>query len=400
MKLAIHGGEPVRQTKIYYGRQYIDQADCDAVNAVMLGDLITTGPRVKELEGRLCALCDVNYASAVANGTAALHAACYAAGIGPGDEVITTPMTFAASANCVLYCGGTPVFADIDPTTYNISPAAIREKITSRTKAIIAVDFTGQAADLAPIRKLCDEYGLVLIEDAAHSIGTKYNGIPVGSVADITTLSFHPVKTITGGEGGAVLTNSHTYYRRVDLFRTHCITRDVDDMHNKTEGSWYMEQLDLGYNYRLTDFQAALIVSQLDKLDRFAKRRKEIVRRYDEAFATVPGIILQKEIPQSDTVRHLYIIQLDPAVLNCTRRAFFDAMTAENVVPMVHYIPVYYHPYYQRLGYTKGLCPYAEALYENIMSIPLYYSLTDKDVDDTILAVKKVAAHYKKQMVE
>lgn len=395
-RLAIWGGAPVRSTPLYYGRQYIDEADCRAVNAVMMSDFITTGPKVAALEDALCHLCEASYAVALANGTAALHASCHAAGIGPGDEVITTAMTFAASANCILYCGGTPVFADILPQTYNIDPEDVRRKITPRTKAVIAVDYTGQAAALGELRALCDEHGLLLIEDAAHSIGTKYNGRPVGGIADLTTFSFHPVKTVTGGEGGAVLTNNEKMAEKIRLFRAHSITKDPAEMIHPTGESWYMEQLELGYNYRLTDIQAALVLSQLNKLPLFAARRKAIVKQYNEAFQDTPGILLQQEIPQSDSVHHLYVIQLDTAALSCTRKEFFDAMTAEKVVPMVHYIPVYYHPYYQALGYNKGLCPHAEALYENIMSIPLYYSMTDDDVADTIAAVKKVAAFYAK----
>ena len=382
--------------KIYYGRQYIDEADCAAVREVLLGDYLTTGPKPRELEQRLCELTGASYAVAIANGTAALHAACFAVGIGVGDEVITTPMTFAASANCVLYCGGTPVFADIEPDTYNISPKAVEALITQRTKAVIAVDFTGQAAKYDELRDICERNNLVLIGDAAHSIGTKYNGKNTGNVADITTFSFHPVKTVTGGEGGAVLTNSKEYYNKLLLFRTHGITRNQAQMDSPSDDYWYYEQLELGYNYRLTDFQAALIISQLDKLDMFAARRKEIVKLYNEALSEVPEIILQKEIPQSDTVRHLYIIQLNYGLLKCTRREFFDAMAEKGIICNVHYIPVYYHPYYWQLGYEKGLCPVAERVYEGVLSLPLYYSLTDDDVMDVIAAVRKVVRFHRK----
>lgn len=395
-RLAILGGTPVRETPIYYGHQYIDDADVAAVASVLRSDYLTTGPKVGQLEQALCTLTGARYAAAVSNGTAALHAACYAAGIGAGDEVITTPMTFAASANCVLYCGGTPVFADIDPETYNLSPASIREKITSRTKAVIAVDFTGQPAQLDEIRAICTEHSLVLIEDAAHAIGSKFDGRPVGSIADLTCFSFHPVKTVTGGEGGAVLTGNQAVYEKLLLFRAHCITRNPAQMEKEPEGAWYYEQTGLGPNYRLTDFQAALICSQLEKLDRFAARRKEIVRRYDAAFLEMPELVVQKEIPQADTVRHLYILQLDLKRLTCTRREFFDALAAENVVPNVHYIPVYYHPYYRQLGYEKGLCPAAERLYERILSLPLYYGMTDADVESVITAVKKVICNFRK----
>lgn len=396
-KLAINGGYPVRSGKIYYGRQWIDENDIQAVAEVLRSDYITCGPKVDEFERTLASYTGAKYAVAVSNGTAALHCACLAAGVGPGDEVITTPITFAASANCALYCGARPVFADIDPETYNIDPESIRAHITPKTKAIVAVDFTGQAVKNKEIRAICDEYGLVFIEDAAHAIATKYDGKQVGSLADLTCFSFHPVKTITGGEGGAITTNNEEYYQKLVLAHTHGITHDESLMEEAPhEGPWYYEQISLGYNYRLTDFQAALISSQMTKLDKFVARRKEIVAQYDEAFAKVPGIIVQKEIPESDTCRHLYIIRLDFEQLSCTRREFFDAMSAENVQCQVHYVPVYWFPYYQHLGYKMGLCPNAEMVYQGIMSIPLYPRMTDQDVKDVIHAVKKVAAYYKK----
>ena len=397
-RLAIKGGYPVRGGKIYYGRQWIDDEDVETVAETLRSDFITCGPKVEEMERELEAYTGAKHAVAVSNGTAALHCACIAAGIKPGDEVITTPMTFAASANCVLYCGGRPVFADIDPETYNIDPESIQEKITEKTKAVIAVDFTGQAVDHDRIRKICDEHHLIFIEDAAHAIATKYNGTQVGSLADMTCFSFHPVKTITGGEGGAVTTNDDDFYRKLVLAHTHGITREEYEMEDAPhEGPWYYEQISLGYNYRLTDFQAALIVSQMKKLDRFAARRKEIVRKYDKAFQSIPEIIIQKEIPQSDTCRHLYIIRLNLDRLTCTRREFFDAMSEENVQCQIHYVPVYWFPYYRHLGYGKGLCPNAERIYEGIMSIPLYPKLTNQDVDDVIHAVKKVVENYREK---
>lgn len=397
-KLAVHGGKPVRETKIYYGRQFVDESDIAAVAQVLRSDFLTCGPKIEEMEQALTAYTGAKYAVAVSNGTAALHCACLAAGIGPGDEVITTPITFAASANCALYCGARPVFSDIDPDTYNIDPASIRACLTERTKAVVAVDFTGQAVEYEKIRAICDEYGLIFIEDAAHSLGTKYNGRQVGSLADMTTFSFHPVKTITGGEGGAVLTDSEEYHRKLTLAHAHGITHEEEWMMDAPhEGPWYYEQVELGYNYRITDFQAALIISQMKKLDRFIARRKEIVGRYNEAFSDIPELILQREIHQSDTCRHLYIIRLDLTKLNCTRREFFDAMSAENVQCQIHYVPVYWFPYYRKLGYEKGLCPRAEEIYKGIMSIPLYPRMTDQDVEDVIQAVKKVVEWYKKK---
>ena len=396
-KLAIFGGTPVRENKIFYGRQCIEQDDVDAVVETLTSPYITCGPKVEELEKRLCEFTGAKYAVVVSNGTAALHLAAMAAGIGAGDEVIVSSITFAASSNCVLYCGGTPVFADINPETYNIDPASIRKLITPKTKAVVAVDFTGQAVELDEIRAICKEHNLILIEDAAHSIGTKYNGQPIGSIADMTTFSFHPVKTITGGEGGAITTNDESLYKKLHLYRTHGITRNMEEMLNPSDAMWYNEQVCLGYNYRMTDFQAALLVSQLKKLPQFSARRKEIVKMYDEAFKDMPEIILQKEIPESDTTRHLYIIRLNLELLNCNRRQFFDALYAENTCPQVHYLPVYMHSYYEKkLGYKAGICPNAEAFYNEVMSIPLYYSLTDRDVQDVICAVKIVVAYYRK----
>lgn len=395
-QLAIFGGTPVRETSICYGRQCIDENDINAVCETLRGNLITCGPKVTEFERLLCEYTGAKYAVLVSNGTAALHLAALAANIGPGDEVIVSSITFAASSNCVLYCGGTPVFADINPETYNIDPASIRKLITPKTKAIVAVDFTGQATELDEIQAICKEHNLILIQDAAHSIGTKYKGKGVGSIADMTCFSFHPVKTITAGEGGAITTNDEQLYRKLLRLRTHGITRNTDEMVHPSDDPWYQEQVDLGYNYRMTDFQAALLISQLHKLPAFSARRKEIVARYDEAFAEVPEIFVQKEIPESDTTRHLYIIRLNLDMLNCTRREFFDAMSAEHVQPQVHYLPVYWHSYYEKLGYKKGLCPEAEKLYSEIMSIPLYPALTDAEVEDTIKAVKKIVAHYRK----
>ena len=396
-KLAIMGGEPVRKEKIYYGKQWVTEEDAKAVSEVLVSPYITCGPKVEEAERLLEKYTGAKHAVVCSNGTAALHCACIAAGVGPGDEVITTPLTFAASANCALYCGAKPVFADVNPETYNIDPESIKAHITDRTKAVVAVDFTGQAVELDEIKAICEEHGLILIEDAAHSIGTAYKGKMVGSIADMTTFSFHPVKTVTAGEGGAILTNDDELYKKLVLAHTHGITHDEELMEDAPhEGPWYYEEIALGYNYRMTDFQAALLMSQMKRIDGFKKRRQEIVKKYDEAFKEVPGIIVQKEIPESDTCRHLYIIRLDLEKLSCTRREFFDAMSAENVQCQIHYVPVYWFPYYRHLGYEKGLCPNAEEIYKGIMSIPLYPRMTDAEVEDTIHAVKKIAEYYAK----
>lgn len=395
-KLAIEGGYPVREGQLWYGHQYIDNDDVQAVADVLTSSFITTGPKVDELERELEAYVGADYATVVSSGTAALHCACIAIGLGPGDEVITSPFTFAASANCALYCGAKPVFADIDPETYNIDPMKIREKITAKTKAIIAVDFAGQSVKSDEIRQICDEYGLVFIEDAAHAIATEYKGKRVGSIADITVFSFHPVKTITGGEGGAVITNNPDYYKRALIARSHGIARFPEEMENKEpEGPWYYEMISLGYNYRMTDFQAALVLSQMKKLPWFRSRRKEIVDYYDSRFRDMDEIFPQKIIPESDSCRHLYTIRLNPDKLNCSRREFYDALAAENIICQIHYIPVYWFPYYRKMGYKIGQCPNAEYVYKNIMSIPLYPALKDQDIKDVVHAVKKVVENYR-----
>ena len=395
-ELAINGGKPVFEKRIGYGHQYVDDADIQAVVDVLKSDFLTCGPKIEEAEAKLCKITGAKYAVLIANGTAALHAAMFAADVGPGDEVITTPITFAASANCALYCGAKPVFADINPKTYNINPESVEKKITDKTKAVVAVDFTGQAVEIDKIREICDRHNLIFIEDAAHSLGTKYNGKPVGSLADMTEFSFHPVKTCTAGEGGAITTNDDELYKRLVLFRTHGITRNQELMDKPCEGGWYYQQVALGYNYRMTDIQAALLSSQLDKLEMFEKRRKELVKRYNEAFSVMPELVVQQEIAQSDTVRHLYIIQLNLDMLKCGRREVFEALQAEGLGVNVHYIPVYSFPYYQKLGYRMGECPNAERLYERIISIPLYYSLTDEEQDKVIKAVNKVIKYYRR----
>lgn len=396
MKPAILGGTPIRKEPLPYARQYIDDDDCLAVSIVLKSDYLTTGPKVKEFEEIIADFVGAKYAVSFSNGTAALHGACYAAGIDKGDEVITTPITFAASANCVLYSGGTPVFADIDEYTFNVDVNEIAKKITDKTKAIIPVDYTGQAADIDGIKELVKDTEILIIEDGAHSLGTKYKGTRVGGLADMTMFSFHPVKTITAGEGGIITTNNEEYYIKLINFRTHCITRDINQLVDKEAGGWYYEQLDLGYNYRMTDIQAALGISQMKKIDWFIQRRKEIVMKYNEAFRDLDGIILQKNAEFSDTVNHLYVIKLDLNKLKADRKEIYNALLAENIGVNVHYIPVYWHPYYQKLGYKKGLCPKAEELYNSILTLPLFPAMTDNDVEDVIGGVYKIINYYRK----
>ena len=392
---AIEGGTPVRNTPIYYGHQYIDDKDIEAVVNVLKSDYLTCGPKITELEKKLCDLTGAKYAVVCSNGTAALHIACLAAGVKEGDEVITTPITFAASANCALYCGAKPVFADINEETYNVDPMNVKKLTTSKTKAVVAVSYTGQSVEHKELLEHCHKNGITLIEDGAHVIGTKYDGKMNGSIADMTTFSFHPVKTVTGGEGGAVMTNDKDLYEKLLLFRSHGITRDSKFMEHEIDGPWYYEMVELGFNYRMTDMQAALLISQLDKLPMFSKRRKEIVKRYDEAFSKMPELFVQKEIPESDTTRHLYILRIVPDKLKIDRAKFFEALGKEGVCCNVHYIPTYYFPYYEKLGYKKGLCPKAEKLYDEMLSLPLYYAMSDEDVESVIEAVTKIVDYYK-----
>jgi len=395
MKLAIFGGKQVRDTYLAYGRQCIDEEDISRVNEVLRGDYLTTGPYVAEFEEKVAAYVGAKYAVAVSNGTAALHVACFAAEIGEGDEVIVAPMTFAASANCVLYCGGTPVFADIDPRTHNLDPNEIEKHITTRTKAIIPVDYSGQSVDIDAIRAIADKHNLIIIEDGAHALGSEYKGKKVGTIADMTEFSFHPVKPITTGEGGVIVTNSEKLYNRMMLFRTHGITRDPSLM-EKNDGPWYYEQIDLGYNYRITDMQCALGTSQMDKIDKFIGRRREIVASYNKGFADVPEIITPYEAEFSNSGWHIYVVELDLDKLTCTRKEVFEALKAENIGVNVHYNPVYLFPYYEKLGYKKGLCPNAEKMYERIITLPLHPGMTNDDANDVIEAVKKVITYYRK----
>lgn len=370
---------------IPYGRQTIEEDDIQAVVDVLRSDYLTTGPMIAKFEKSVADYVGAKYAVAISNGTSALHAACFAAGIGAGDEVITTPITFAASANCVLYCGGTPVFADIDEKTYNIDPEDIKRKITPKTKAIIAVHMAGQPCDMDAIHKIAREHNLLVIEDAAHALGSEYHGKKVGTLSDMTTFSFHPVKPITTGEGGMIVTDNEELYKKMVLFRSHGITRDTSMM-MKDEGPWYYEQLDLGYNYRMTDIQCALGISQMKKLDRFLNRRRTLVKRYDEAFKNCENIVTPYQLPDTNSGWHLYIIQ----VKNYNRRAVFEQLRAEGIGVNVHYVPVYKHPYYQENGYKDVCCEKAEELYSHMISLPLYPGMTDAQQDEVIEKVRRI----------
>ncbi|WP_271808462.1 UDP-4-amino-4,6-dideoxy-N-acetyl-beta-L-altrosamine transaminase [Clostridium beijerinckii] len=394
-ELAINGGVPIRDTYLSYGKQFIDEKDIEKVVEILKGDYLTTGPNVAEFEKKVAYYVGAKYAVAVSNGTAALHAACYAAGIKEGDEVLVPAITFAASSNCVLYCGGKPIFVDLDPQTYNIDVNKIEEKITARTKAIIPVDFSGQSIDIDKIMEIAKKYNLIVIEDAAHALGSEYKGKKVGTIADMTEFSFHPVKPVTTAEGGVIVTNSKEYYDKMMLFRSHGITRDSELM-IENHGPWYYEQIDLGYNYRITDLQCALGISQMDKLDSFIKRRREIVKRYNDAFKELDELKTPFEAEFSNSGWHIYVIVLDLDKLSVGRKEIFEALQKENIGVNVHYLPVYMHPYYQSLGYKKGKCPVAEDLYNRMITIPLFPSMSDYDVESVINGVRKVINHYRK----
>lgn len=370
---------------IPYGRQTIDEDDINAVVDVLKSDYLTTGPKIAEFEQTVASYTGAKYAVAISNGTSALHAACFAAGIGRGDEVITTPLTFAASANCVLYCGGTPVFADVDPYTYNIDPEDIRKKITDKTKAIIAVHLAGQPCDMDEIHSIAQEHNLIVIEDGAHALGSVYKGKKVGCLSDMTTFSFHPVKPITTGEGGMIMTDNEEFYKRLVLFRSHGITRD-NSMMTRNEGPWFYQQLDLGYNYRITDIQCALGCSQMRKLDKFLKRRRELVERYNNAFIECDNIVTPYQLPDTQSGWHLYIVQ----VKNHDRKQVFETLRDKGIGVNVHYIPVYMHPYYQEHGYKDVHCANAEEIYSHIISLPLYPGLTDDQQDYVIDTLKQL----------
>ncbi|MCD9023664.1 UDP-4-amino-4,6-dideoxy-N-acetyl-beta-L-altrosamine transaminase [Cohnella silvisoli] len=390
---------PRRTTFLPYGRQWIDERDIEAVSAVLRGDYLTTGPLVPEFEGKLAEKVGARYAVAFANGTAALHAACHAAGIGEGDEVITTPLTFVASANCILYQGGTPVFADIDEQTYNLDPRAVESLITDRTKAIIPVDFAGQPANLTKIHELANQYGLIVIEDAAHALGATYKSLKIGSVSHMTMFSLHPVKHITAGEGGVITTDNEVYYRKLLDFRNHGIVRDPSYLEHATPGKWYYEMQTLGFNYRLTDIAAALAISQLDKLDDFVGRRRAIAQTYNQAFRDLDILDTPYQEGSGESSWHLYVIRLNLQRLNVGRDEIFDRLIRENIGVNLHYIPVYLHPYYERLGYPPGLCRKAEQLYETILTLPLYPAMTDEDVEDVIHTVRQVLSECMKTTV-
>jgi perosamine synthetase len=391
--LAVEGGTPVRSTLLPYGRQAVDEADIQAVVEVLRSDWLTTGPKVAEFEEAFAIRVSAAYAVSFSSGTAGLHAAAFVAGLSAGDEAITTPMTFAATANCVLYQGAVPVFTDVSPDTLNLDPGQIAAKISPKTRAIIGVDYAGHPAEWNALREIAQKNGLVVIEDACHALGAEYGPQRVGSIADLTVFSFHPVKHITTGEGGMVTTNDANRAEMLRRFRNHGISSDARQ--RQSAGQWHYEMVLLGFNYRLPDIACALGLEQLKKLDANLARRREIAAQYAAAFREMPGIIAPVVRPEVNPAWHLYPIRLDLKKLAADRGQIFRALRAENIGVNVHYIPVHLHPYYRdRFGYQGGEFPVAEGAYERLISLPMFHAMTDQDVSDVVQAVSKVLSHY------
>lgn len=382
---------------IPYGRQQIDESDIDAVVAVLRSDWLTQGPAIEAFECAVAQRCDARYAVAVSNATAALHLACLAAGLGPDDWLWTSPNTFVASANCARYCGAKVDFVDIDPVTWNMDVAhlaaklAHAEKLNRLPKILVPVAFSGQSCDMAAIRSLADAYGVLIIEDASHAIGATYQGRPVGcgDYADMTVFSFHPVKIITSGEGGMLLTNSAELQQRLYRLRSHGISRDPVLMSEPSHGPWYYQQLELGFNYRITDIQAALGLSQLSKLDGFLQRRRQLAARYDLLLQELP-LCLPGRQAGVESAWHLYVVRLQLARIKRSRREVFDALRAAGIGVNVHYIPVHLQPYYRELGFCPGDFPAAEAYYSEALTLPLHAGMLDSEQDQVIAALREV----------
>ena len=391
--LAIDGGTPVRETLLPYGRQSIGEEDIQAVVNVLRSDWLTTGPKVAEFEEAFAAWVGAKHAVSFSSGTAALHGAAFAAELKAGDEAITTPMTFAATANSVLYQGATPVFADVSTDTLNLDPAQVSERITDRTRAVLPVDYAGHPADLDAIREVAASNGCIVIEDASHAPGAEYKRRRAGSIADMTVFSFHPVKHLTTGEGGMVTTDRGDFAETLRRFRNHGISSE--GRQRQSRGHWHYEMVLLGFNYRLTDIASALGLSQLKKLDENLARRREIAGRYTAALRDLEGVTVPAVRMDVNPAWHLYPIRVNPEKLSAGRARIFRALRAENVGVNVHYIPVHLHPYYRdRFGYAAGAYPIAENAYGRLISLPMFHGMTDEDVDDVIRALRKIVGHY------
>jgi perosamine synthetase len=381
---------PVRSTMLPYGHQYIDDDDVAAVVEVLRSDWLTTGPKVDEFERAFAEHVGAEHAVAVSSGTAALHAATYALGIGPGDEVIVPAMTFAASANCVVYQGGTPVFCDVDPETLLIDPEQVEARITPRTRAVVAVDYAGHPCDYDALAAISQRHGVAVVADACHAVGGAYRGRPVGTLADLSTFSFHPVKHMTTGEGGMVTTSVAGLANRMRTFRNHGIT--TDHRQRAQAGGFFYEMVDLGYNYRITDFQCALGLSQLRKLGASVRRRREIAARYRDALSEIVWVEPLGVSADVDHAYHLFVVRFDTQSLGLDRSGIYLALRDKQIGVNVHYIPVHLHPFYrERFGTNPGMCPVAEAAYEQILTLPLFPNMSEDDVDDVVDAVRSLA---------
>lgn len=371
---------------IFYGKQSVDQSDIDAVVEVLKSDFLTQGPAIEKFEKCVAEYCGVKYAVAVTNATSALHIACLAAGLGKGDVLWTSPITFTASANCGRYCGADVDFVDIDPSTYNMSVDELDKKLQQaevKPKVVIPVHLAGQSCDMDKIYKLSQEYGFKVIEDASHAIGADYKSAKIGccKYSDFTVFSFHPVKIVTTGEGGMVLTNDKDLHEKLLLYRSHGITRDTKLMTRLADGPWYYQQIDLGFNYRMTDMQAALGYSQMQKVDEFVSRRRYLAKRYNELLKNISNIRLPYQSEDTDSSWHLYVVRVDFSKINKTKQQIFAEMKDRGVCLNLHYIPVHTQPYYQKQGFKDGDFPNSEKYYEEAFTLPLYYSLTDEQQD-------------------
>ncbi|HSZ64354.1 MAG TPA: UDP-4-amino-4,6-dideoxy-N-acetyl-beta-L-altrosamine transaminase [Terriglobales bacterium] len=392
--LAIHGGNPVREKLLPYGRQSLDDSDISAVVEVLKSDWLTTGPKIAEFEERFAARVGARHAVSLSSGTAALHGAAFASGLRPGDEAITTPMTFCATANCVLYQGATPIFADVSPDTLNLDPQKVSRRFSSHTKAVIAVDYAGHPAELDELGELAKQHKALLIEDASHALGAEYHGKRVGGIADMTVFSFHPVKHLTTGEGGMVTTNDPRLAETLRRFRNHGISSEARA--RQEAGQWFYEMVLLGFNYRLTDIACALGISQLEKLSANLARRREIAQKYSTAFRDLPEVVTPAVREDVNPAWHLYPIRLNLETLTAGRAEVFRALRAENMGVNVHYVPVHQHPYYRERFPSPESFAVAEDAYERLISLPMFHSMTAQDVEDVIHAVAKVVDHYRK----
>jgi perosamine synthetase len=395
-QLALYGGTPIRSRLLPYGRHEISDADIDLVARALRSDWLTGGPLIGEFETAFASTVGASHAVAVSSGTAALHAAMFAIGIGPGDEVIVPPMTFAASANAVVYQGGTPVFADVDSEMLLLDPAQVAAKITPRTRAIIAVDYTGQPCDYVALRTVVSGAtpAIHIVADACHALGARDRDRRVGSIADLTAFSLHPVKHITTGEGGVTTTDDPVLAARMRSFRNHGISSDHRE--RSAQASWVYEISELGYNYRLSDIQCALGLSQLPRLDARIARRQSIAAEYRRAFASIPEVCPLAIRDDVIHAYHLFVVRIDMGRLECDRATLFTALRREGIGVNVHYIPAHLHLFYrQRFHTAPGLCPVAEAAYESILSLPMFAAMNTRDVEDVVEAVTKVVAAFR-----